>query len=200
MSTAALRSLFGIAGVLVAIAAFVLLGNPTSGGSVPVQMLSGGFQFWAKVLPNNAGVALVHRIEYFDGNQLGHPLVVLALYAVIATALCFAAALRRSRSRRPSNPARTPRADHCPRRPSSRAPPTCSRSHHEQGTSHPGHSGRTRAHRRPGVAPTAPRQGRPSSRPHSRTSIGVQSVTTGRNQRGLTVRHPECSALASFQD
>ena len=111
MSTAALRSLFGIAGVLVAIAAFVLLGNPTSGGSVPVQMLSGGFQFWAKVLPNNAGVALVQRIEYFDGNQLGHPLVVLALYAVIATALCFAAALRRSRSA----PAEQPSAD-APRR------------------------------------------------------------------------------------
>ena len=97
MSTAALMSLFGIAGIVVAIVALVVLGNPTSGGSVPVQMLSGGYQFLAKILPNNAGVALVHGIEYFDGNQLGHPLVVLALYAVIATAVCFAQVLRRSR-------------------------------------------------------------------------------------------------------
>jgi hypothetical protein len=98
MSTAALMSLFGIAGIVVAVVIFVLLGNPSSGGSVPVQMLSGGFQFLAKILPNNAGVALVQRVEYFDGNQLGHPLVVLGLYAVIATAVCFADALRRSRS------------------------------------------------------------------------------------------------------
>ena len=97
MSTAALMSLFGIAGVVVAIVALVVLGNPTSGGSVPEQMLSGGYQFLAKILPNNAAVALVHRIAYFGGGQLGHPLVVLALYAVIATAVCFAQALRRSR-------------------------------------------------------------------------------------------------------
>lgn len=97
MSTAALMSLFGIAGVVVAIVALVVLGNPTSGGSVPEQMLSGGYQFLAKILPNNAAVALVHRIAYFGGGQLGHPLLVLALYAVIATAVCFAQALRRSR-------------------------------------------------------------------------------------------------------
>jgi hypothetical protein len=97
MTAGALTSLFGIAGIVVAIVALVVLGNPTSGGSVPVQMLSGGFQFLAKILPNNAGVALVHRIEYFGGNQLGHPLAVLALYVVIATAICFAQALRRSR-------------------------------------------------------------------------------------------------------
>jgi len=97
MSTAALLSLFGIAGIVVAIVALIVLGNPASGGTVPVQMLSGGYQFLAKILPNNAGVALVHGIEFFDGNQLGHPLVVLALYAVIATAACFARALRRSR-------------------------------------------------------------------------------------------------------
>jgi hypothetical protein len=97
MSTAALMSLFGMAGVVVAIVALVVLGNPTSGGSVPVQMLSSGYQLLAKILPNNAGIALVHGIEYFGGNQLGHPLLVLALYAVIATAVCFAQAMRRSR-------------------------------------------------------------------------------------------------------
>ena len=97
MATEVLMSLFGIAGIVIAIVVFVLLGNPTSGGPVPVQMLSGGFQFLAKILPNNAGMALVQRIAYFDGKQLGHPLLVLALYAVIATAVCFGDALRRSK-------------------------------------------------------------------------------------------------------
>lgn len=96
-AAAALMSLFGMTGIVVAIVAFVVLGNPTSGGSVPVQMLSGGFQFLAEILPDNAGIALVHGIQYFDGNQLGHPLVVLALYAAVAMAVCFVQALRRSR-------------------------------------------------------------------------------------------------------
>ncbi len=39
MSTAAPMALFGMAGIVVAIVAFVVLGNPTSGGSVPSQML-----------------------------------------------------------------------------------------------------------------------------------------------------------------
>jgi hypothetical protein len=107
MSTASLISLFKTAGIVPAIVAFVVLGNPTSGGAVPVQLLSSGYRVLAKILPNNAGIALVHGIEYFGGNQLGHPLLVLALYAVIATAVCFAQALRRSRRARPA-PARQP--------------------------------------------------------------------------------------------
>lgn len=100
MSTAALMSLFGIAGVAVAIVAFVVLGNPTSGGPVPVQMLSGGYRFLAEVLPNNAAVGAVHAVQYFDGNQIGRPLLVLALYAALALAVCFARTLRQPRSSR----------------------------------------------------------------------------------------------------
>jgi hypothetical protein len=59
-------------------------------------MLSGGFRFLADVLPNNAGVSLVHGIEYYGGNGIGHPIFVLALYAAAAVAVCFAQAYRRS--------------------------------------------------------------------------------------------------------
>ncbi len=91
-------SLLGFAGVAIAIFAFVVLGNPTSGGSVPSQMLSGGYRFLADVLPNNAAISLVHGIQYFGGNGLGHPLFVLALYAGAALVLCFAQAWRKARS------------------------------------------------------------------------------------------------------
>ena len=193
MSTAALRSLFRITGIVVAIVAFVVLGNPTSGGSEPVQMLSGGFQFLAKILAQQRRCRprpedrVFRRQPARPPSRGPRPLrrhrhgTLLRRRATPFT-VCAGRATQRGR------PAPiTVRAGRAAER------PTCSRSHHEQGTSHPGHSGRTRAHRRPGVAPTAPRQGRPSSRPHSRSSIGVESVTTRRKQRGRTVRHPECS-------
>ena len=99
MTTAALISLFGMAGIMVAIVAFVVLGNPTSGGAVPIQMLSGGYPFLANVLPNNAAISLVHGIEYFGGNGIGHPLFVLGLYAAVALVVCFAQAYRQTRVR-----------------------------------------------------------------------------------------------------
>jgi hypothetical protein len=105
MTTAALMSLLGMSGIVVAIVAFVILGNPTSGGSVPVQMLPAGFRFLAQVLPNNAGISLVHGVQYFSGNQTGHPLLVLALYAAAAVAVCFGRAMRRSRSAHATVPA-----------------------------------------------------------------------------------------------
>jgi len=79
--TRALISLLGMPGIVVAIVLFVLLGNPTSAGSVPVQMLSSGYRFLAGVLPTNAGVALVRGIAYFGGNQVAPPLLVLSIYA-----------------------------------------------------------------------------------------------------------------------
>lgn len=98
MSTRALMSLFGMAGIAVAIVVFVVLGNPSAGGSVPNQMLTTGFRFLADVLPNHAGTSLLHGIQYYGGHRLGHPILVLSLYAVIATAVCFAQSYRRTRA------------------------------------------------------------------------------------------------------
>jgi hypothetical protein len=95
--TCALISLLGMPGIVVAIVLFVLLGNPTSAGSVPVQMLSGGYRFLAGVLPTNAGVALVRGIAYFDGNQVARPLLLLSVYAGASLLACFGPALRRNR-------------------------------------------------------------------------------------------------------
>jgi hypothetical protein len=96
--TAALTSLVGLPGIVIAIVMFVLLGNPTSGGSVPVQMLSGGYRFLAGVLPTNAGMGLVRGFAYFDGNQIARPLLVLSIYAGVSLLLCLGLALRRARA------------------------------------------------------------------------------------------------------
>ena len=96
--TAALTSLVGLPGIVIAIVMFVLLGNPTSGGSVPVQMLSGGYRFLAGVLPTNAGMGLVRGFAYFDGNQIARPLLVLSIYAGVSLVVCLGLALRRARA------------------------------------------------------------------------------------------------------
>jgi hypothetical protein len=96
--TAALTSLVGLPGVVIAIVMFVVLGNPTSGGPVPVQMLSGGYRFLAGVLPTNGAMGLVRGIAYFDGNQIARPLVVLSSYAGVALVTCLGLAVRRARS------------------------------------------------------------------------------------------------------
>jgi hypothetical protein len=96
--TAALMSLMGLPGIVIAIVMFVLLGNPTSGGSVPVQMLSSGYRFLAGVLPTNAGMGLVRGFAYFDGNQIARPLLVLSIYAGVSLAVCLGLALRRVRA------------------------------------------------------------------------------------------------------
>ena len=100
--TAALMSLMGLPGIVIAIVMFVLLGNPTSGGSVPVQMLSGGYRFLAGVLPTSASMGLVHGFAYFDGNQIARPLLVLSIYAGVSLAVCLALALRRARAAAPA--------------------------------------------------------------------------------------------------
>ena len=94
--TGALISLVGLSGIVIAIVMLVVLGNPTSGGSVPVQMLSSGYRFLAGVLPTNAGMGLVRDFAYFDGNQIARPLLVLSIYAGVSLAVCLGLALRRA--------------------------------------------------------------------------------------------------------
>ena len=94
--TAALTSLVGLPGIVIAIVMFVVLGNPTSDGSVPVQMLSGGYRFLAGVLPTNAAMGLVRSFAYFGGNQIARPLLVLSIYAGASLAVCLGLALRRA--------------------------------------------------------------------------------------------------------
>jgi hypothetical protein len=76
----------GILGIAIAVLLFVVLGNPSSGGSYPVPLLP---PFWAAIgkwLPPGAGVDAFRSIVYFDATRLGLPLLVLTAYAVLGAA------------------------------------------------------------------------------------------------------------------
>jgi hypothetical protein len=104
--TAALMSLLGMPGLIIAIGTLVILGNPTSGGSVPVQMMTGGWRFLAHVLPTNAGVSFIRSSAYLDGNQMNDPLTVLLIYTAVSVLVLLGLAIRRAAAR-PAAPAVT---------------------------------------------------------------------------------------------
>jgi hypothetical protein len=81
---AALQAIVGLPGTALAAIAFVFVGNAISGGSVPVGFLPGGFRQIAPWLPNNAIIRGARDVVYFNGHDLGHPLLVLALWPAVA--------------------------------------------------------------------------------------------------------------------
>ncbi|MCX2968087.1 MULTISPECIES: DUF3533 domain-containing protein [Streptomyces] len=105
-ATLALQGVAGVVGVGLAILLVVVLGNPSAGGAFPGPLLP---PFWRAIgpfLPPGAGTWSTRSIAYFDGAALTGPLVVLAAWAVVGTALTLLAAVLRRRSREPE-PART---------------------------------------------------------------------------------------------
>lgn len=92
-ATAALGGLLGIVGTALAIGLFVALGNPASGGPLASELLMPGF--WRGIgplLPPGAGTTLVRNIAYFDANAIAGPLLVLAAYAAVGSAVVVAIA------------------------------------------------------------------------------------------------------------
>jgi hypothetical protein len=83
---AALQAVVGLPGTALAALTFIFVGNAVSGGSVPVGFLPGGFRQIAPWLPNNAIVRAVRDVVYFNGHDLGHPLLVLGLWSAVAVA------------------------------------------------------------------------------------------------------------------
>ena len=81
---AALQAVVGLSGTALAAITFVFVGNAISGGSVPVGFLPGGFHQIAPWLPNNAIIRGIRDVVYFNGHDLGHPLLVLALWPTVA--------------------------------------------------------------------------------------------------------------------
>ena len=94
----AMLTLMGPAGLMVAVATLVILGNPASGGMVPVSMLPDGWRFLGEVLPNAAGVHLVRAVSYFGGHGISDPLIVLICYAGAALLVTTAVTWRRRKT------------------------------------------------------------------------------------------------------
>lgn len=96
-ATMALQIAAGTAGIGLTILLFVVLGNPSAGGAYPGRLLP---SFWRAIgpwLPPGAGTSAVRGLVYFDGAGTAFPLLVLAGYALVGTAVAgaFAGVLRR---------------------------------------------------------------------------------------------------------
>jgi Carboxypeptidase regulatory-like domain len=72
---------------LIAIPLFILLGVPTSGGAVPVQLVPGVFRFFHPILPMGNGIDALRSVDYFGSSQLLRPTVVLCAWIVAGAVL-----------------------------------------------------------------------------------------------------------------
>jgi hypothetical protein len=94
--TIALQIAFGIVGIGLAVALFVILGNPSAGGAYARALIP---PFWRSIgafLPPGAGTDSARSIAYFGGQNTAEPLAVLAAYAGVGliASLGLAALLR----------------------------------------------------------------------------------------------------------
>jgi hypothetical protein len=118
---AALQAVVGLPGTALAAVAFVFVGNAVSGGTVPIGFLPGGFRQIAPWLPNSALIRGARDVVYFNRHDLGHPLLVLALWPAVALIILAAVDLlhvseRRRTSRLAQDIYRTPAIVHVGRR------------------------------------------------------------------------------------
>ncbi|MCM2390276.1 DUF3533 domain-containing protein [Streptomyces albipurpureus] len=93
--TLAFQGLAGVIGIGLAILLVVVLGNPSAGGAYPYPLLP---PFWRSIgpaLPPGAGTFAARSITYFRGNAMTGPMLVLSAWAVGASLLTVASALRR---------------------------------------------------------------------------------------------------------
>jgi hypothetical protein len=76
---------------------FIMLSVPSSGLTVPVDLLPGFFRFLHPVLPMGNAADALRNVDYFDGQQLGRPTAVLCAWIVLGAALIVLGYLKRLR-------------------------------------------------------------------------------------------------------
>jgi hypothetical protein len=82
-ATLALQAMLGILGTGLAIAAFVILANPASGGPFPRELLRDPWRSTGAYLPTGAGTDAMRNTLYFGGHATLRPLLILAIYAAV---------------------------------------------------------------------------------------------------------------------
>jgi hypothetical protein len=78
----------------IAITLFVLLGVPSSGGAVPVQLVPGFFSFLHPILPMGNAVDALRRVGYFGNGELLRPTAVLCAWIAAGATLILLGYLR----------------------------------------------------------------------------------------------------------
>ena len=81
--TVGLQSFLGIVGTTIAILVFIILGNPSSGGPVPNQLLPGIWRTVGPYLPEGAGTDLYRNVVYFGSHNLTRPLLVMFAWLTV---------------------------------------------------------------------------------------------------------------------
>ena len=89
-ATAGIQAALGPAGTGLVILVFVILGNAASGGPFARPLLPGLWRTIGGVLPPGASVDLARSALYFDGARITGPILVLAGWAALGTALALA--------------------------------------------------------------------------------------------------------------
>ncbi|KPI05006.1 hypothetical protein OV450_4081 [Actinobacteria bacterium OV450] len=93
--TLAFQGLAGVVGIGLAILLVVVLGNPSAGGAYPYPLLPPFWRAIGPALPPGAGTYAARSIAYFKGNAAAGPMLVLAAWAVLGSAVTVACAVFR---------------------------------------------------------------------------------------------------------
>jgi hypothetical protein len=94
-ATQGLQFALGIAGTLVAMVAFIMLGNSSSGGAYQGTFIPGFWRAIGPYLPPGAGLSSLRSVVYFDGANVAGRLTVLAVYAIVGAVVTVVLGWRR---------------------------------------------------------------------------------------------------------
>jgi hypothetical protein len=83
MPVAAFQVLFGLPGTAVGLVVFVVIGDPSSGGSTAPQLLPNPWRDISQALPPGAAVTAMRDVVYFQGYGSTRGLITLGLYAAL---------------------------------------------------------------------------------------------------------------------
>lgn len=84
----------------------ISIGMPAAGGPFGASFIPSWYSHLGSELPVGAGVPAIRNISYFDGNTIGYPLTVLALWAGVGLlALALMAVLAKRKQSAAGNPA-----------------------------------------------------------------------------------------------
>jgi hypothetical protein len=100
MPITAFQVLFGLPGTAVGLVVFVVVGDPSSGGSTAPQLLPNPWRDISQGLPPGAAVTAMRDVVYFQGYGSTRGLITLGVYAVLGAI----AAVIVNGVRRPSRP------------------------------------------------------------------------------------------------
>jgi hypothetical protein len=85
----AFQVLVGLAGTAIGAVAFLVIGNPASGGSSAPELLPGFWRALSQLLPPGAALTAMRDVVYFHGHGMAHALIVLVSYVVIGLVVVF---------------------------------------------------------------------------------------------------------------